>query len=134
MYQNWSINHLVSYDTIWWSKSWYAFHNLEELCLLEFSVFATNIGVFGAFKSYRNAPVIDFESISHYPDLKCVYCTYPKTGASMHTFHLSRSKMEYMKCKFSWRHANANLEVKIRVHTISLVTWFKYVGSIIQNH
>ena len=41
--------------------------------------------------------------------------------------------MKYMECKFSKRHTNSSLEVKIGYSTISHITWFKYLGSIIQN-
>ena len=48
-------------------------------------------------------------------------------------FHISRSKMKYMKCEFSKRCINSNIEVKIGDNTIPQVTRFKYFGSIIQN-
>ena len=50
-----------------------------------------------------------------------------------HGFCISRSKTEYMECKFGKRCTNFNLEVKIRNDTILQVTRFKYLGSIIQN-
>lgn len=50
-----------------------------------------------------------------------------------HGFRLSRSKTEYMECKFSGRQSATNMEVKVEDHTIPLVTKFKYLGSIMQN-
>ncbi|KAL5161290.1 LINE-1 retrotransposable element ORF2 protein [Glycine soja] len=50
-----------------------------------------------------------------------------------HGFRLSRSKSEYMKCKFNKRRRVSNSEVKIGDHIIPQVTRFKYLGSIIQD-
>ena len=49
-------------------------------------------------------------------------------------FRLSRSKTEYMECKFNKRQTNNNLEVKIGEHIIPKVSSFKYLGSIIQSN
>ncbi|KAH1243240.1 LINE-1 reverse transcriptase [Glycine max] len=43
-----------------------------------------------------------------------------------HGFRLSRSKSEYMECKFNKRRRVSNSEVKIGDHIISQVTRFKY--------
>ena len=51
-----------------------------------------------------------------------------------HGFCISRSKTKYMECKFSRRHTNSKLEVKIGDDAIPQVTRFKYLGSIIQDH
>ena len=48
-------------------------------------------------------------------------------------FHLSRSKTECMECNFSKRRSSSTLEVKVEDHIIPQVTWFKYLGSIVQN-
>ena len=48
-------------------------------------------------------------------------------------FRLSRSKTEYMECKFSNRRGNSTLEVKVGDHIIPQVTRFKYLGSVVQN-
>ena len=48
-------------------------------------------------------------------------------------FCLSRSKMEYMECNFSKRRSRTTLEVKVGDYIIPQVTWFKYLGSIVQN-
>ncbi|KAL5172393.1 hypothetical protein HKD37_16G045160 [Glycine soja] len=48
-------------------------------------------------------------------------------------FRLSRSKSEYMECKFNKRRRVSNLEVKIGDHIIPQVTQFKYLGSVIQD-
>ncbi|KAL5163093.1 Retrovirus-related Pol polyprotein from type-1 retrotransposable element R2 [Glycine soja] len=50
-----------------------------------------------------------------------------------HGFRLSRSKSEYMECKFNKRRRVSNSEVKIRDHIIPQVTRFKYLGSVIQD-
>ncbi|RZB49939.1 Protein YLS3 [Glycine soja] len=50
-----------------------------------------------------------------------------------HGFRLSRSKSEYMECKFNKRRRVSNSEVKIGDHIIPQVTWFKYLGSVIQD-
>ena len=50
-----------------------------------------------------------------------------------HGFRLSRSKTEYMECKFNKRRSSSDLEVKISDHIIPQVERFKYLGSIIQN-
>ncbi|KAL5181843.1 LINE-1 retrotransposable element ORF2 protein [Glycine soja] len=50
-----------------------------------------------------------------------------------HGFRLSRSKSEYMECKFNKRRRVSNSEVKIGDHTIPQVTRFKYLGSVIQD-
>jgi hypothetical protein len=50
-----------------------------------------------------------------------------------HGFRLSRSKTEYMECRFSKKRANNSLRVKIGDHNIPQVTRFKYLGSVIQN-
>ncbi|RZB64914.1 hypothetical protein D0Y65_041114 [Glycine soja] len=50
-----------------------------------------------------------------------------------HGFRLSRSKSEYMECKFNKRRRVSNSEVKIGDHIIPLVTRFKYLGSVIQD-
>ncbi|KAL5130219.1 THO complex subunit 4A [Glycine soja] len=50
-----------------------------------------------------------------------------------HGFRLSRSKSEYMECKFNKRRRVSNLEVKIGDHIIPQVTRFKYLGSVIQD-
>ncbi|KAL5195329.1 putative serine/threonine-protein kinase [Glycine soja] len=49
-----------------------------------------------------------------------------------HGFRLSRSKSEYMKCKFNKRRRVSNSEVKIGDHIIPQVTRFKYLGFVIQ--
>lgn len=38
-----------------------------------------------------------------------------------------------IECKFSKKHASTSLQVKIRDHTIPLVSRFKYLGSIVQD-
>ncbi|KAL5146296.1 Craniofacial development protein 2 [Glycine soja] len=50
-----------------------------------------------------------------------------------HGFRLSRSKLEYMECKFNKRMRVSNSEVKIGDHIIHQVTRFKYLGSVIQD-
>ncbi|KAL5158405.1 Craniofacial development protein 2 [Glycine soja] len=50
-----------------------------------------------------------------------------------HGFCLSRSKSEYMECKFNKRRRVSNSEVKIGDHIIPQVTRFKYLGSVIQD-
>ncbi|KAH1202990.1 RNA-directed DNA polymerase from mobile element jockey [Glycine max] len=50
-----------------------------------------------------------------------------------HGFCLSRSKSEYMECKFNKRRRVSNSEVKIGDHIIPHVTRFKYLGSVIQD-
>ncbi|KAH1257526.1 Transposon TX1 uncharacterized protein [Glycine max] len=50
-----------------------------------------------------------------------------------HGFRLSRSKSEYMECKFNKRRRISNSEVKIGDHIIPQVTRFKYLGSVIQD-
>ncbi|KAL2947084.1 hypothetical protein AAZX31_20G050700 [Glycine max] len=50
-----------------------------------------------------------------------------------HGFRLSRSKSEYMECKFNKRRRVSNSEVKIGDHIIPQVTRFKYLGSVIQD-
>ncbi|KAL5133996.1 LINE-1 retrotransposable element ORF2 protein [Glycine soja] len=50
-----------------------------------------------------------------------------------HGFRLSRSKSEYMECKFNKRRRISNSEVKIGDHIIPQVTQFKYLGSVIQD-
>ncbi|KAH1225351.1 LINE-1 reverse transcriptase [Glycine max] len=50
-----------------------------------------------------------------------------------HGFRLSRSKSEYMECKFNKSRRVSNLEEKIRDHIIPQVTRFKYLGSVIQD-
>ncbi|RZB42710.1 26S proteasome regulatory subunit 6A-like [Glycine soja] len=50
-----------------------------------------------------------------------------------HDFRLSRSKSEYMECKFNKRRRVSNSEVKIGDHIIPQVTRFKYLGSVIQD-
>src|SRR5215470_4611566 len=47
-------------------------------------------------------------------------------------FRLSRSKTEYMECKFSKKQANNDMEVKIGEHIIPQVLKFRYLGSILQ--
>jgi len=47
---------------------------------------------------------------------------------------LSRSKTEYMECNFSKRQSSPTWEVKVGDHIIPQVTWFKYLGSIVQNN
>ena len=49
-------------------------------------------------------------------------------------FLVSRSKMEYIECKFSKRGTNSNSAVRIRDDTIPQVTKFNYFGFIIQNN
>lgn len=44
-----------------------------------------------------------------------------------HDFPLSRSKMEYMECKFNKRRSVFNLEAKVGDHIIPQVTRFKYL-------
>ena len=46
-------------------------------------------------------------------------------------FHLSRNKIEYMKCKFRKRQTNNDLEVKIEEHIIPKVSSFQYPGLIL---
>ena len=41
-----------------------------------------------------------------------------KQALKVHGFRISRSKAEYMKCKFSKEHTNSNLQVKIGDDTI----------------
>ncbi|KAH1190454.1 putative protein arginine N-methyltransferase 6 [Glycine max] len=50
-----------------------------------------------------------------------------------HGFRLSRSKSEYMECKFNKRMRVSNSEVKIGDHITPQVTRFKYLGSVIQD-
>ncbi|KAL5153826.1 LINE-1 retrotransposable element ORF2 protein [Glycine soja] len=50
-----------------------------------------------------------------------------------HGFRLSRSKSEYMECKFNKRRRVSNSEVKVGDHIIPQVTRFKYLGSVIQD-
>ncbi|KAH1188137.1 hypothetical protein GmHk_U059979 [Glycine max] len=50
-----------------------------------------------------------------------------------HGFCLSRSKSEYMECKFNKSRRVSNSEVKIGDHIIPQVTRFKYLGSVIQD-
>ncbi|KAL5179591.1 hypothetical protein HKD37_01G000874 [Glycine soja] len=50
-----------------------------------------------------------------------------------HSFRLSRSKSEYMECKFNKSRRVSNSEVKIGDHIIPQVTRFKYLGSVIQD-
>ena len=50
-----------------------------------------------------------------------------------HGFRISRSKTEYMECKFSKRRTSSNVEVKVGDDTIPQVARFKYLGSIIHN-
>ncbi|RZC11806.1 Solanesyl diphosphate synthase 3, chloroplastic/mitochondrial [Glycine soja] len=50
-----------------------------------------------------------------------------------HGFRLSRSKSEYMECKFNKSRRVSNSEVKIGDHIIPQVTRFKYLGSVIQD-
>lgn len=56
-----------------------------------------------------------------------------ETTLETHGFYLSRSKTEYTKCKFNNRRSTSNLEVKVEDHIIPQVTWFKYLGCVIQN-
>ena len=51
-----------------------------------------------------------------------------------HGFHISKSKTKYMKCKFSKRYTNSNIEARIEDDIIPQVTRFTYTGSIIQNN
>jgi len=46
---------------------------------------------------------------------------------------MSRSKTDYMECKFSNRRSVSSVEVKVGDHIIPQVTHFKYLGSIVQN-
>jgi len=48
-------------------------------------------------------------------------------------FRLSRSKTEHMECNFSKRRIRFTLKMKVGDHIIPQVTWFKYLGSIVQN-
>ncbi|KAH1251469.1 hypothetical protein GmHk_05G014337 [Glycine max] len=50
-----------------------------------------------------------------------------------HGFRLSRSKSEYMECKFNKSRRVSNSEVKIGDHIIPQVTRFKYLESVIQD-
>ncbi|RZC31475.1 Pentatricopeptide repeat-containing protein [Glycine soja] len=50
-----------------------------------------------------------------------------------HGFRLSRSKSEYMECKFNKRRRVSNSEVKIGDHINPQVTRFKYLGFVIQD-
>ncbi|KAH1221810.1 hypothetical protein GmHk_12G035141 [Glycine max] len=50
-----------------------------------------------------------------------------------HGFRLSRSKSEYMECKFNKSRRVSNSEVKIGDRIIPQVTRFKYLGSVIQD-
>ena len=50
-----------------------------------------------------------------------------------HGFRLSRSKSEYMECKFNKRSRISNLEVKVGDQIIPQVIRFRYLGSVIQN-
>ncbi|RZC04600.1 Sugar transporter ERD6-like 16 [Glycine soja] len=56
-----------------------------------------------------------------------------RRALEIHGFRLSRSKSEYMECKFNKRRRVSNSEVKIGDHIISQVTRFKYLGSVIQD-
>ena len=47
---------------------------------------------------------------------------------------ISRSKTEYMECKFSGGNTDSRGEVKLGDHSIQEVTSFKYLGTIIQNN
>ncbi|RZB55503.1 Villin-4 [Glycine soja] len=50
-----------------------------------------------------------------------------------HGFRLSRSKSEYIECKFNKSRRVSNSEVKIGDHIIPQVARFKYLGSVIQD-
>ncbi|KAF1891102.1 hypothetical protein Lal_00001241 [Lupinus albus] len=50
-----------------------------------------------------------------------------------HEFRISRSKIEYMECKFSKMRTNSNVEVKTEDHIMPQVTRFRYLESIIQD-
>ncbi|KAH1203821.1 Peroxisome biogenesis factor 10 [Glycine max] len=56
-----------------------------------------------------------------------------RRALEIHGFRLSRSKSEYMECKFNKRRRVSNSEVKIGDHIIPQVTRFKYLGSVIQD-
>ncbi|KAL5157229.1 Secretory carrier-associated membrane protein 3 [Glycine soja] len=56
-----------------------------------------------------------------------------KRALETHGFRLSRSKSEYMECKFNKSRRVSNSEVKIGDHIIPQVTRFKYLGSVIQD-
>ncbi|XP_016451102.1 uncharacterized protein LOC107775831 [Nicotiana tabacum] len=49
-------------------------------------------------------------------------------------FKLSRTKTEYLECKFSDGTHDADVEVKLDAQVIPKITSFKYLGSIIQGN
>ena len=57
-----------------------------------------------------------------------------RRALEIHGFCLSRSKSEYMECKFNKRSRVSNLEVKVGDQIIPQVTRFKYLGSVTQNN
>nr|XP_009786017.1 PREDICTED: uncharacterized protein LOC104234186 [Nicotiana sylvestris] len=50
------------------------------------------------------------------------------------SFKLSRTKTEYLECKFSDGTHNADVEVKLEAQVIPKRASFKYLGSIIQSN
>ncbi|VFR02502.1 unnamed protein product [Cuscuta campestris] len=47
-------------------------------------------------------------------------------------FRISRSKTEYMECRFSGRDTESEVEVRIDSHLVPKVDMFRYLGSVIQ--
>ena len=56
-----------------------------------------------------------------------------KQVLKIYGFRISRSKTKYTECKFTKRHTNSNLGVKIGDDSIPQITRFKYLRSIIKN-
>ena len=57
-----------------------------------------------------------------------------REALEVYGLRISRSKTEYMECKFSLRRENPNIEVKIGENTLRKVKSFKYLGCIIQDN
>ncbi|QHN92504.1 LINE-1 retrotransposable element ORF2 protein [Arachis hypogaea] len=57
-----------------------------------------------------------------------------REALEVYGLRISRSKMEYMECKFSPRRKNPNIEVKIGENILRKVKSFKYLGCIIQDN
>ncbi|MED6176445.1 hypothetical protein PIB30_117090 [Stylosanthes scabra] len=57
-----------------------------------------------------------------------------KEALEVYGLHISRSKTEYMECKFDRQRENSNIEVKIGDNILRKVRSFKYLGCIIQDN
>ena len=57
-----------------------------------------------------------------------------REALEVYGLRISRSKTEYMECKFSLRRENSNIEVKIGENILRKVKSFKYLGCIIQDN